>query len=278
MTFSKRRRRPIFTDALLILLLLFFLFPIYWIGSIAFKTRTDIFSFPPRYIVFGPTLQNFDNLIGGTRGFLGTIGNSLIIAGGATALALVFGSAAGYALSRWRFKRNDDISFYILSTRMMPPIATIIPMYLIFRALRMVNTYNAVILANTVFNLPLVTWMMKSFFDDIPSEIEESARVDGCSVPQIFARIALPLAGPGLISSGIFAFIFSWNEFLFALILTGFETRTIPVALIGFQSSIGVRWGEMAAGGFLAIVPVMIFTLILQGFLVRGLTAGAVKE
>ena len=278
MTLAKRRRRPIFADALLILLLLFFLFPIYWIGSIAFKTRTDIFSFPPRYLAFEPTLQNFDNLIGGTRGFLGTIGNSLIIAGGATALALVFGSAAGYALSRWRFKRNDDISFYILSTRMMPPIATIIPMYLIFRALRMVNTYSAVIVANTVFNLPLVTWMMKSFFDDIPSEIEESARVDGCSVPRIFASIALPLAGPGLISSGIFAFIFSWNEFLFALILTGFETRTIPVALIGFQSSIGVRWGEMAAGGFLAIVPVMIFTLILQGFLVRGLTAGAVKE
>lgn len=274
----KLRPKGIPATAGLIGLLLFFLFPIYWIGSIAFKTRPDIFSFPPKYILFQPTIANFANLIGGTRGFLGTLGNSIIIAAGSTLLALAFGATAGYALSRWRFRRNDDISFYVLTTRMMPPIAVIIPMYLIFRELRMVNTYGAVILAHTVFNLPLVTWMMKSFFDDIPIEIEESARVDGCTVPQVFRIIALPLAAPGLISSGIFAFIFSWNEFLFALILTGFETRTIPVALIGFQSSIGVRWGEMAAGGFLAIFPVMIFTLLVQRFLVRGLTAGAVKD
>lgn len=272
------RTKTVASTSALIGALAFFLFPIYWMISTAFKTRPNIFSFPPRYFFFSPTLGNFSNLIGGNRAFTATIWNSVIIASGSTVLALVVGTTAAYVLSRWKFKRNDDVSFYVLSTRMMPPIVVIIPMFMIFRELRLLNSHWAVIIAHMVFSLPLVTWMMKSFFDEIPVEIEESARVDGCSVPRLLAYISIPLASPGIISSGIFAFIFSWNEFLFALILTGFETRTVPIALIGFQSSIGVRWGEMAAGGTLAIVPVLLFTLCVQNFLIRGLTSGAVKD
>lgn len=277
MTLSRQKTNDILAVLTLLVLLAFFMFPIYWIGSIAFKVRPDIFASPPKYFAFTPTLENLRLMLFGQRSFLPNLVNSLIIAFGSTGLSLILGSAAGYSLSRWKFKRNEDVAFYILSTRMLPPITVVIPIYLIFRFLGLVDSHLGLILAHSIFNLPLVTWMMKSFFDDLPIEIEESARVDGCNVPQAFTLITLPLAAPGLVASGIFAFIFSWNEFLFALVLSGFHTRTIPVALIGFQSSIGTRWGEMAAGAFIALVPVIIFTLLVQRYLVRGLTAGAVK-
>ncbi len=278
MTIDRRKAGDTMAIVAVIAILIFFMFPIYWIGSIAFKVRPDIFAWPPKYFVFTPTLQNFELMLFGQRSFLPNLFNSLVIAISSTSLSLLLGSAAGYSLSRWKFKRNEDVAFYILSTRMLPPITVVIPIYLIFRVLGLIDTYVGVMLAHTIFNLPLVTWMMKSFFDDLPIEIEESARVDGCTVPQAFGLITLPLAAPGLVASGIFAFIFSWNEFLFALVLSGFRTKTIPVALIGFQSSIGTRWGEMAAGAFIALLPVLIFTLIVQRYLVRGLTAGAVKQ
>lgn len=273
------RRRLTTWGALVLLLfcLAFFLFPIYWIVSVAFKSRPDIFAGPERYFIFEPTLTNLEAILFGRRSFVPNLINSGIIAVSSTGLAVFFGTLAGYALSRWRFRRSSDVAFYILSTRMMPPIAVIIPMYLIFRGLGLVDTYGAIIIAHTVFSLPLVTWLMKSFFDDLPVELEEAAKVDGCTVPQAFWWITLPLSLPGLASAAIFAFIFSWNEFLFSLILTGFETKTLPVAVIGFQASLGVRWGEMAAGATVAIIPVLIFALLVQRYLVRGLTAGAVK-
>lgn len=273
------RRRLTTWGSLLVLLicLAFFLFPIYWIVSVAFKSRPDIFAGPERYFIFQPTLANLEAILFGRRSFVPNLINSGIIAVSSTGLAVLFGTLAGYALSRWRFRGSRDIAFYILSTRMMPPIAVIIPMYLIFRSLGLIDTFGAIIIAHTVFSLPLVTWLMKSFFDDLPVELEEAAKVDGCTVPQAFWWITLPLSLPGLASAAIFAFIFSWNEFLFSLILTGFETKTLPVAVIGFQASLGVRWGEMAAGATVAIIPVLVFALLVQRYLVRGLTAGAVK-
>lgn len=255
----------------------FLLFPIYWIIGISLKTRPDIFAWPPKYL-FVPTLSNFQTVLFGNRSFLPNIRNSLLIATFSTVLSGIMGSLAGYSLSRYSFKRNRDVAFYILSTRMMPPIAVIIPFYLIMRKLQLIDTYLAIILAHTTFNLPLVTWMMKSFFDDLPREIEEAAKVDGCSPLGVFLTIALPLSAPGLAATTIFAFVFSWNEFLYALILGGFNTKTLPVAITGFQSSIGIRWGEMAAGTVVAILPVIIFSLFIQRYLIRGLTAGAVKE
>lgn len=275
----RMRRRLITWGALLALFvcLAFFLFPLYWIVSVAFKSRPDIFAGPERYFIFEPTLANLEAILFGRRSFVPNLLNSAIVAIASTSASVILGTMAGYALSRWRFRRNSDVAFYILSTRMMPPIAVIIPMYLIFRQLGLVDTYGAIIIAHTIFNLPLVTWLMKSFFDDLPVELEEAAKVDGCTVPQAFARITLPLSLPGLASAAIFAFIFSWNEFLFSLILTGFDTRTLPVAVVGFQASLGVRWGEMAAGATVAIIPVLLFALLVQRYLVRGLTAGAVK-
>lgn len=262
---------------ILLVMLAFFLFPIYWIVSVGLKTRPDIFAGPERFFVFEPTLANFESVLFGRRSFLPNVFNSSVIALASTTLSIVFGTLAGYALSRWKFKRSGDVAFYILSTRMMPPIAVIIPMYLIFRQFNLIDTYVAIILAHTVFNLPLVTWLMKSFFDDLPIELEEAARVDGCTIPQAFWAITLPLSLPGLASASIFAFIFSWNEFLFSLVLTGFDTKTLPVAVIGFQASLGVRWGEMSAGATVAIIPVLVFALMVQRYLIRGLTAGAVK-
>lgn len=257
--------------------LILILFPMYWIISTAFKSRPDILSSPPVFFRFTPTLSNFEPLIGGQRDFVPTLWNSLVVAIGSTLVTLVLGTTTAYALSRWQFKRNKDLAFYIISTRILPPITVAIPIYMIFRTIGLVNTYAAIIIAHIAFNFPIVVWMMKTFFDDLPVELEESARVEGCNVPGAFSRIALPLCAPGLVASGILAFIFSWNEFLFALILTGGGTRTIPVALAGFQSSIGRLWGEMAAGAFIGLIPVIAFSLFAQRYLVRGLTAGAIK-
>ena len=145
------------------------------------------------------------------------------------------------------------------------------------RTLGLVDTRLAIVLAHTTFNLPIVVWLMKGFFEDLPEELDEAAQVDGCSPSQAFFRIMLHRAAPGLSASSIFCFIFSWNEFLYSLILSGYQTKTLPVAIVGFQSSVGIRWGEMAAGCVVAIAPIIAFTLAVQGYLVRGLTAGAIK-
>jgi multiple sugar transport system permease protein len=160
---------------------------------------------------------------------------------------------------------------------MMPPVAAIIPIYAIMKYLRILDTPWCLIITYLTFNLPFVVWMMKGFFEDIPREIEESALIDGCSHFGVFRKIALPLAAPGLAATAILAFIFSWNEFLFALILTGTKAVTLPVGIIGYMKETGINWGYMTAGGILALIPVIIFTTLVQKHLVKGLTLGAMK-
>jgi multiple sugar transport system permease protein len=160
---------------------------------------------------------------------------------------------------------------------MMPPVAAIIPIYIIMKKVRLLDTPWALIIIYLTFNLPFVVWMMKGFFEDIPPAIEESALIDGCSEFAVFRKIALPLVAPGLAATAILIFIFSWNEFLFALILTGTRAVTLPVGIIGFMKETGINWGYMTAGGMLALVPVVIFTILVQKHLVKGLTLGALK-
>jgi len=255
------------------------LFPVYWIAGNSFKFDIDIFSVPPQWYPVSPTLKHYYAAFV-QRPFLQYALNSFIIAVATTIVSVVFGTMAGYALARFHYpgKWRHQISFWILSTRMMPPIVTIIPLYLAFNYLGMLNTKPAVVIAYTAFNLPFATWMMKSYFQDLPVELEEAAIVDGDTRWGAFLRVALPLARPGLAATAIFCLIISWNEFLLALILTLTErSQTLPIGIAGRVTQYNTYWGEISAAGFTACIPIMIFAFIVQKHLVRGLSFGAVK-
>jgi multiple sugar transport system permease protein len=253
----------------------FILFPPIVLFLTSIKTELDALSFPPKWIC-KPTLQNSVNIFKTSR-FFRFLLNSVIVASANTVLSLGLGSLTAYGLARFKFRGSENISFWILSIRMMPPVAAIIPMYIIMKKVRLLDTPWALIIVYLTFNLPFVVWMMKGFFEDIPRAIEESALIDGCSEFAVFRKIALPLVAPGLAATAILIFIFSWNEFLFALILTGTRAVTLPVGIIGFMKETGINWGYMTAGGMLALVPVVIFTILVQKHLVKGLTMGALK-
>jgi len=251
------------------------LFPPVVLFLTSIKTELDALSFPPKWI-FKPTLENYTEIFEFSP-FARYLLNSFIVASLNTGVVLVLGSFAAYSLARFRFKGADDIAFWILSVRMMPPVAAIIPIYIIMRNLRLLDTPWSLVITYLTFNLPFAVWMMRSFFREIPREIEESALVDGCSIFRSFRSIALPLVAPGLAATGILTFIFSWNEFLFALILTGSKAVTLPVGITGYMKETGINWGYMTAGGALALVPVIVFTILAQKHLVKGLTMGALK-
>jgi multiple sugar transport system permease protein len=255
------------------------LFPVYWIASNSFKYDIDIFAVPPEWLPVNPTLKHYRAAFI-ERPFLQYALNSLVIAVSTTVISVVLGTLAGYALARFHYpgRWRHQISFWILSTRMMPPIVTIIPLYLAFNYLNMLNTKPAVVIAYTAFNLPFATWMMKSYFQDLPVELEEAAMVDGDTRWGAFLRVALPLARPGLAATAIFCLITSWNEFLLALILTLTErSQTLPIGIAGRVTQYHTYWGEISAAGFFSCIPIMIFAFIVQKHLVRGLSFGAVK-
>lgn len=251
------------------------LFPPVVLFLTSIKTELDALSFPPKWI-FKPTLENYTEIFKFSP-FAKYLLNSLTVASLNTGVVLVLGSFAAYSLARFKFKGAENLAFWILSIRMMPPVAAIIPIYIIMRNLRLLDTPWSLVITYLTFNLPFAVWMMRSFFREIPREIEESALVDGCSVFGAFRKIALPLAAPGLAATGILTFIFSWNEFLFALILTGSKAVTLPVGITGYMKETGINWGYMTAGGALALIPVIVFTILVQKHLVKGLTMGALK-
>ncbi|SEH70258.1 multiple sugar transport system permease protein [Rhizobium tibeticum] len=255
------------------------LFPIYWIATNSLKYDIDIFAVPPEWLPRNPTLKHYNEAFI-QRPFLGYALNSFLVAVGTTIVSLTFGTMAGYALARfsypWQWRKQ--ISFWILSTRMMPPIVSIIPLYLFFNYFDMLNTKSALIVAYTAFNLPFATWMMKSYFQDLPVELEEAAMVDGDTRWGAFLHVALPLARPGLAATAIFCLIISWNEFLLSLIITLTEqSQTLPIGIAGRVTQYNTYWGEISAAGFMACVPIVIFAFIVQKHLVRGLSLGAVK-
>jgi multiple sugar transport system permease protein len=251
------------------------LFPPIMLFLTSIKNELDALAFPPKWI-FKPTYKNYVQIFK-TSPFFRYILNSLIVASLNTFIVLALGSLAAYGLARFKFKGAENLSFWILSIRMMPPVAAIIPLYIIMKNLHLLDTPWCLVLIYLTFNLPFTVWMMKGFFEDVPREIEESALIDGCSEFDVFRKIALPLVSPGLAATAILVFIFSWNEFLFALILTGTRATTLPVGIILYMKETGINWGYMTAGGILALIPVVIFTTLVQKHLVKGLTLGALK-
>ena len=269
-----RRPNPFAFAIPLAVLLVVALFPYIWILLASFKKRIDLITNPPKWI-FDPTVINYLTIF--DKGFDQYLINSIIIGFSSTFLAVTVGTLAAYGFSRFKIPAGNHLFFYILATRLGPPVAYALPMYLIFDRLGLVNTYSGVILAHATFNLVIVVWMMKSFFDDVPREIEEAAYLDGCSHYQVFFRIALPMTFPGLVTCAIFVLIFSWNELLFALILTGGETRTLTVMIPSLVLHTGTLWGQVAAASMIQSIPILLFIFFIQRHLVRGLTFGVVK-
>lgn len=253
----------------------FFLFPIVWLFLTSFKQRRDAFSIPPSWI-FLPTLDNFKYIFV-TQRYSHFLLNSLVVVIFSTLISLTLGSLAAYGLARFKIPGARNIAFWILSMRMLPPIAVIIPFFLMMRRFGFLDTRASLIILYPVFNFPISVWMMRVFFMEIPVELEESAMVDGCSRMGAFGRITLRLAAPGLAATAILCFIMSWNEFMFALILTGLRSRTLPVATIGLQTDRAILWGPLCAAALIIMLPVVVFVLSTQRHLVRGLTFGVVK-
>jgi len=260
----------------LIIAALFVLFPLIWMFSQSLKNSFDAISSPPKF-VFQPIFTNYVNIIN-REGFLNAFRDSLIVSLGSVFLTILIGTPFGYALSRFSFRGKEDIAFYILSTRMLPPIVVIVPFVRIFNTLRLLDSYVGLIIAGILVNLALVVWMMRAFFLGVPQEIEEAALIDGCTRLGALRRVILPLVSPGLVATAVLSFLFSWNEFIFALSLTSFNVRTLPVYMATeFVGYLATDWGGLSAAGVLAILPGLIFIIAIQKYLVKGLTFGAIK-
>jgi multiple sugar transport system permease protein len=255
------------------LLLALTLFPALWLVQLSFRPSGDIFDMS---LIFTPSLENYRALWTGR--FPGSFGNSVIVSLAATALSLLLGVPAAYALSRARFRARRSIALWILATRMAPPVAFTIPFFLAYRFLGLIDSLLGLVVIYLTFNLALVVWMMRNFFDGVPRALEEAAWIDGAGIWGGFRRIALPLAAPGLAATGVLCFILSWNDFFYALILTRTRAMTAPVAIVNFMQYEGWEWGKIAAGGTLVMLPVVGFSIFVRRYLVRGLTAGGLKE
>jgi len=274
----QRRTSAVIKYALLLALVVIWMFPVYWMFTMSVKTPLEREQRPPALIPSEWTGENYRYLFE-VRGFQRYAVNSIVVAAASTGIAILTGALFAYALARFTypFNLNYLLLFGVLILRMFPPTVTIIPVFVIFLNLRLIDTVWALIIANVYLQLPFVIWMMIGFFQDIPVEMEEAALVDGDSRLTALWRIVLPLAAPGLVATAILTVIFSWNEFLFALILAESKAVTLPVATSTLVQQFGILWGPMTAAGSLFTIPVLIFALIVQKHLVKGLTLGGVK-
>lgn len=258
------------TVALAVLLL----FPVAWLAAMAIKPDELMFVRPTVWS-FAPTLQHFSYVL--EQGFLGYLGSSVTLALVSTALVVLIGTPAAYAFARFELRGRDDLFLFILATRMAPPICLVIPFYLIFMRFDLLDSFVGLSLAYLTFNLSFYIWVLRSFCRDLPTELEEAAIVEGHSRFAVFLRVVLPMLRSGIVSTAMLCFIFAWNEFLFAFMLGGQNVKTLPVAIPLLITAQGVRWGEMAVVGMVALLPVLGVVFLLQKQIVRGLTMGAVK-
>ena len=273
---SGRRAARVMRRALfylgLVLVLGVFVFPFFWMALNSFKTHDQITEYPPVFL-FTPTLENVRNVFAQGQ-FVRYTWNSIVVSFGAVGLGMLLGLPAAYAIARYR---QRGFAFGILVCRMIPGIAFLVPWFIVFRFLGLLDSYFGLIVAHLVITVPLITWIMIGFFEEVPIELEEAARIDGCSRAGVFLRIALPLVRPGLVSAGILALIFAWNSFLFPLILAGVETKTLPVLVYSFMTFDFLDLGGIYAASTLITLPVVVMVLAVQRHFIRGLTIGGVK-
>jgi multiple sugar transport system permease protein len=256
------------------LFLLWTLFPIYWILLTSLKTTQQVNTMPPLFF-FKPSLETYIRLLGGDA--MLAFRNSLIVSSTTVVIGLVVGFPAAYTLARIRFRARNQVNFFVLSMRMAPPFAFLVPYYLTFRLFGLLDSYLALILIDLTFTLPFAIWMLQSVITDMPIELEEAAMVDGCTRTSVMWRIVAPLMAPSIAATAILSFVFCWNVFFFAYVLSGTSTRTMPVMLTSLIGLMGVDWVKMSAASTISIIPTIILALLAQKFLVRGLTMGAVK-
>lgn len=280
----------------LVLWFLFTIFPIYWVITMSFKDQTTVYAPKPKFfpfIDFKPSTIGWEHLVGGTvsgekavftlsaLGYRGIyLRNSLLVAVGSSLITLLLGVMAGYSLTRFRYRRwkNDDIAFFILSQRMFPPVALAMPFFLLFTWVRLIDKVPSLILVYSVMNLPITTWLLKEFFNDIPIELEEAAFVDGSTRWQALIKVIIPLALPGIAVAFLFSFVFSWNEFLIALSITFKNAKTLPVQMAGLTTLRGPQYWDIAANALVILIPPLVVTVFANKYIIRGLSLGAVKQ
>jgi len=281
---------------ILIIWFLFTIFPIYWAVIMSFKNYATTYSPVPRFFPFfdfKPVVVAWQHLAGYSKevdeaykAILGLgprliyLRNSIIVAFGSSIITLILGIMSGYALNRYQYRRwkNDDIAFFILSQRMFPPVALAMPFFLLFTWVRLIDKLPSLIIVYSIMNLPLVTWIVKEFFTDIPRELEEAAMVDGCSRWQALARVVIPMAVPGIAVAFLFSFIFAWNEFLIALSVTFKNAKTLPVGMAGLTTIRGPQYWDIAANALVIMIPPLVVTIFANRYIIRGLSLGAVKQ
>jgi multiple sugar transport system permease protein len=266
-------------------ILIFFLFPIFWIFLMSFQTNEDILRIPPS-VFFKPTLSNYQALITGqlqtTAGnidiaFMQNLWNSVLLSTASVALALLLGVPAAYAFARYKFPLSEDIAFTLLSFRFAPPLLVLLPLSLYYQQIGLTDTYAGLIWVYQLIALPLILWIVRGYFEDISPDIESAYRVAGHSWIRTFTRIAVPLAGPGIAAAGLLAFIFCWNNFVFALVLASADKQPVTVGALAFVTASGIQYGQIAAAIVLSITPTLAIALWAQRYLVEGLSLGAVK-
>jgi len=270
---------------LLLLVVAFFLFPMFWVLLMSFQTNQDILRTPPS-LHFTPTLTNYAALIGGKITtsvgtlpveYMKNLTNSAILSAGAVLLSLVLGVPAAYAFARFKFRLGEDIAFTLLSFRFAPPILVLLPLQLYFQDIGLYDTYFGLIWVYQLITLPLILWIVRGYFEDISPDIEHAYRLDGHSWFKSLWKIAIPLARPGIAAAGLLAFIFAWNNFVFALVLGSSDVQPVTVGSLAFMTASGIQYGTIAASLVLSVVPTLILALYAQRYLVEGLSLGAVK-
>jgi multiple sugar transport system permease protein len=276
------RGRSVLEIALLTVLAVVMLFPVLWMIETSIKENRDVYAIPAKFFDFTVTLDHFKDVFvasGGRSALSVAFLNSVVVAGVSTVLATVLGVPAAWAYSRFAMKAKKDQLFFILSTRFMPPVVVVIPIFLMYRQVGLIDTKLGLILIYTAFNVPFTIWMMKGFVDEVPAEYEDAAMLDGYTRLQAFWRFTLPLLLPGIAATAVFALIFSWNEFVFAIFLTSSDAvRTAPPAIAGLIGGTTVDWGLVAASSVVFALPVLVFAYLVRKHLVAGVTLGAVRR
>ncbi|UXN58850.1 carbohydrate ABC transporter permease [Phyllobacterium zundukense] len=267
----------VFLYGSLICFLVIFMLPLLWVLGLSLKTREQIFTTPPLFL-WQPTLENYFTVLS-EKNFLISFWNSFLVTTSTVLVSLFAGIPAAYTIARYRFPGRKLIFFSLLVMRMLPPIAALLPLYVMFSFGGLINTRISLVLAYTTFSLPIIVWVTRDFFKTVPRDLEEAAYMDGASRAGAFLRVALPLAKPGITTAAILSMLLAWNDFIFAAILTNNATRTAPVLLSTYAGSeTGTDWGAIAASGILVLLPVIVFSLIAQRHLVSGLSSGSIND